>query len=694
MTSTHIDMLKEKATRLNYDMTVWFTNNEGKIFGSRMYTQNLQMSLRSNPAFQSAFPKVREFIQNATDYLEITNQLGERMPSITLVSSKPRDTMYKLTVRADGEEILSFAAKDQNCLVIKQCHTFPLSPDVIKLGVVDAAKSKGRSAGGFGFGMKDSIAQIIHDGGNVSYEMASSTHRVTWTFVAAEEKSKSPSIQASNGLAVKIAAKRASVSVSDINTLTITIDQSNIARAFLNEVVPRCAVFWSPAISEDALMLRSDPASKSHLAVCSIGDACKIDGVIVDLVRNTFDEKRDLLPMSGIYCFGIFVQNFPPRERMCHTLIMCGSGSVNVTGRDRNAVHLPNVAAAVASLLVSSSMREGPAGDLARTTIAAQFGVRTDAALAARAAKLFAEDTTTCKTGVYLGIVVDHICPQILASIQFGNRNVKCYLPFANDTQRWAHGRIANMEDGAPVVHELPEDASLYNVRLCKPLDPATITKTYIELASDVCTMNLPICTIAKHVLRSGGIVGIDVAAINVRNDEIDPGFQTWTFNYKLYIAAAEIDSVCDRERFRLLCTGVIAAYTATNVRTGVAKLLEKSTELGDVVDEGDLSSLVDKLASGDDGDVDNGITEEEGEEEETGTADAADVEAPAPPQHDIAGDQSASSNTEVSEQLNDDDSDTEVDDATAILVTMLEAASRKTPHAVEAAIRIVRQRV
>lgn len=684
---THVDMLKDKASRLGYDITtVWLTasDREGNPItrAERNYKQDLQMSLRSNPAFQSTFPKIREFIQNAADYLEITDQLGQRMPSITLASSKPKDTMYKLAMHTDNEEILSFTAKDQNCLVIKQRHTFPLSPAVMKFGVVDASKKKGRSAGGFGHGMKDAIAQIIHEKGSVTYEMASTKHRVKWAFVSAEVKGKSPAIEESNNLRVSIKVN-ANLNAMEANTLTITIVQKDIARAFLDEVVPRCAVFWSANIPEKALMLRSDRAlmlpTESHLAVCSIGDACKIDSVIVELVGKMFDKEDDLLPKSGIYCFGIFVQSFPRREQMRHTLIMCGSGSVKVTGRDRNAVHLPDVTLAVATLLVRSPTHGGPTGDLARATIAAQFGVRPDAALAARAAKLFGNDS------VYLGNVVDYIHRDSLADIQFG-RNVKCYLPLTTDTQRWAFGRIASMVDGAPAVHELPEDDSLYNVRLCKPLDPATITKMYIELAGNgVGTTDLPICTIARHVLRSGGIVGIDVAAINVGSDEVDPGFQTWAFDDKLYIAATDIDSICDRDRFRLLCTSVIASYTATDVRTGVAKLLEKSTELRDIVDEAGLSRLVDKLESVD---VDNGIIEEEGEE----AADAASNATDEPFDEPFDDGQQPTMDEPFDEPY--DDSGAEVDEPTATLVLMLEAARSRTPDAVAAAIRIVRQRV
>lgn len=151
--TSYLDALSQKAETLAYDMIdTWMTNNTGKTLSTRKYTQNLQMSLRSNPAFRATFPKLREFIQNATDYLQVTDDIGRRFPSVEIFSTKPRDMIYKLGMRVGGSDILTFAAKRPDCLVIKQHFTYPLHPSVIKLGVVDVVKATGNSAGGFGYG--------------------------------------------------------------------------------------------------------------------------------------------------------------------------------------------------------------------------------------------------------------------------------------------------------------------------------------------------------------------------------------------------------------------------------------------------------------------------------------------------------------------------------------------------------------
>ena len=150
--TSYLDALSQKPKTLAYDMIdTWMTNNTGKTFSTRKYTQNLQMSLRSNPAFRATFPKLREFIQNATDYLGLTDDIGRRFSSVEMFSTKPRDMMYKVGMRVGGSDILTFAAKRPDCLVIKQHFTYPLHPSVIKLGVVDVAKATGNSAGGFGY---------------------------------------------------------------------------------------------------------------------------------------------------------------------------------------------------------------------------------------------------------------------------------------------------------------------------------------------------------------------------------------------------------------------------------------------------------------------------------------------------------------------------------------------------------------
>jgi len=239
----------------------------------------------------------------------VTDKNGFRRKHVDIRVTQPDNAMYKLELLVRGRELLTFTAKDENTLIMKQSNTFPLHPSTIKLGVVDEGKRKGNSAGGFGYGFKDAVGAILYAGGNVHYDMTSSRHRIGWNFIALPEKAKAPGLEASDKLCIQIASKGVNIPPEQANTLTITIKEERIACKFLTEVVPQCTVFWTLHLDEDALALvPSNDDDGPNICLLGVDSGCEIHCVIRKLFEDVHpsqsEEEDKLIPHSGVYCRG------------------------------------------------------------------------------------------------------------------------------------------------------------------------------------------------------------------------------------------------------------------------------------------------------------------------------------------------------------------------------------------------------
>lgn len=342
----------------------FFVNRNGDIRDVCEKTLDLHMSLSSNPTFVGVYPKVRELLQNAIDYLELCRN-GLRKPEVkavvTSLSDGHADKRISFFV---GETPLLEIETSCDRLVIYQHLTCPLEKAILQNPVVDPEKKTRKAAGGFGVGAKDAVRQWITEGASVTYFMYGDRERITWTF-----KDKPPSTRSSTygsipGFQVIVKAKRYDdasrfkperVDTFDAkkwlqpNTLCIVVDAPRIGHEMC-EVYSRIALFWDWQL--DVLTLHHDGDAIMHPSNFSVGP-------MVGAVR----------PANGIYCMGLWVCDNVFEE----CIYLAGSNSpCAVKRRDRNIVDERMMRDAVKKLFEGILAREDD-DDPCKLTLVEEF---------------------------------------------------------------------------------------------------------------------------------------------------------------------------------------------------------------------------------------------------------------------------------------------------------------------------------
>lgn len=581
------------------------------------------MAVRSNPAFKEVYPKAREFVQNSVDYTELVDEFGIRKPHISMEVRQKQ--VYEVAFLAGEEEVFSIVATSADTVELRQRFVFPLHPSTIKCGVVDESKTDSKTAGGFGIGYKDASCQIIFEGGAVSYEMKSATHAIEWHFLAVEERSKSPGIQSSKGLYVRVCAARRACAPEQANTLCVKIRLPEIAKRFMQVVMPRCGVFWSPHLLPNAPLLRAQESP--FVAIGSTRGAFRLDEAYNWIHVRTYSGEELPFPPPGVYCRGLFVMQMTGWQKMHAGVVLCGSGSVNASGRDRNLVDPLKLLHAAAALFISlASKAANPFQPLALAAMRKQYGQTT--AEDSRLLQIFAKEPEDEAPGSFLAKVMEVIGSGNIGKLLWGDKLIYCFKPLKCDADRWAFGRINS--SSSAVAIELPDDAD-YNTRICHPLDSAldiVLERSGIECGSST----VELASIARHVMRcgmGGDPDAADVAyareifAVDCLNEEHDPGLVAWSApRQNVFVVARHVDAPCTCDRFRLLCMRLASCSESPAFSQRVARLLASSASLGEVVSVAEVRTLVDKQLFGADYSEEDGVIDlasDSGETDEGG---------------------------------------------------------------------------
>lgn len=196
----------------------------------------MMLEVRDSPHWRGFLPVLRELIQNAGDYLELTGEDGLLKPHIERVAQLDKDNNPRIAFSCADCKLFAIEGVGDDELVLSQWQTFPLHPGCIRMGVVDLTKANGRCAGGWGEGFKMAIAANLHFGGAIGYHMTSDSFAVKWDFMAKEQKSNSASIAPSRELVCRVDAKPASPRPDNCNKLVIKIRRSGIVGDFVANI--------------------------------------------------------------------------------------------------------------------------------------------------------------------------------------------------------------------------------------------------------------------------------------------------------------------------------------------------------------------------------------------------------------------------------------------------------------------------
>jgi hypothetical protein len=350
----------------------FFTNKNGDVRDECRKTLNLNMSLSSNPAFVGTYPKVRELIQNAIDYLGLCMH-GIRKNTVDVnVVRLNSDNDYEKSIEfsVDGISLLGIEVFESR-LVIYQHLTVPLEKAILQNPVVDPSKQSRSAAGGFGVGAKDAVRQWIHEGASVNYYMFGDRERVHWHFQSSEPTHKSSVYSASRGFQVVTTSKRysapqrapqrkATMSLDGKdwlfpNTLCISINASRIG-IDMRQVYSKIPLFWDATIyGNGKLHLECDCDSDHAKSLLSHSGDFMCDPSVFNLhsgIRGLTTQKV----AAGVYSMGLHVCD----EFFKNCVYLAGSNSpCSVKRRDRNTIETSMMHHAVSKLFINVLRGDG-----------------------------------------------------------------------------------------------------------------------------------------------------------------------------------------------------------------------------------------------------------------------------------------------------------------------------------------------
>tara|TARA_B100001057_G_scaffold458240_1_gene507292 strand:- start:569 stop:2710 length:2142 start_codon:yes stop_codon:yes gene_type:complete len=347
-----IDEIKSKLAHRKQAMNIeeeFFTNRNSEVRDSCTRTINMNMSLSSNAAFAGTYPKVRELLQNAIDYLGLCKHgLRKSEVNINVESTDNSNSHSKRITFSAGETTLLVLDVKPDRLVIYQHLTCPLEIAILQNPVVDPAKQSRNAAGGFGVGAKDATRQWITEGASVKYFMYGETECISWEFKAKKPSTRSSIYSSSRGFEVFMKSKRytdASKRVPqrvnllenkkwlDKNTLCIEINATRIGME-MDDVYSKIALFWDVSITPRGELI---PYTNAFGRQPNSENLIEHDGdfMIYPDILCIYPGLSFKTVANGVYCMGLYVCN----EFFSRCVYMSGSHSpCAVKRRDRDTI--------------------------------------------------------------------------------------------------------------------------------------------------------------------------------------------------------------------------------------------------------------------------------------------------------------------------------------------------------------------
>ena len=172
---------KRDARRAAYVMEDAYFVSKGMVVDSVVKMLHMPMSVSTNPAFYGAYPKIREFLQNAFDCLGITNN-GYLLHCVDLdITNAGEETTLAFNLKDNAKTTLLKIVASKDVLTMYQYVTHPLEKSVLENPAIDPTKYGRDTAGCFGVGFKDATRQFLHEGAKVKYVMCTATEKIEWT---------------------------------------------------------------------------------------------------------------------------------------------------------------------------------------------------------------------------------------------------------------------------------------------------------------------------------------------------------------------------------------------------------------------------------------------------------------------------------------------------------------------------------
>lgn len=361
--ANHMSLADEIRSKLAHRKTMmnieeeFFVNRNSDVRDRCTKTLDLNMSLSSNSAFVDTYPKVRELLQNAIDYLGLCIH-GVRKSNVVLASNPTSETdpSARLITFSEGDTPLLELDVSRDRLVIYQHLTYPLEKAILQNPVVDPSKRSTSSAGGFGVGAKDAVRQWIHEGMSVNYHMFGETERIDWEFKSSNPSTKSSLYSSSRGFQVHIKSKRYRESERppirsnhigtnrewlQPNTLCIVVDADRIGLE-MRKVYSKVALFWDVSIGHHHQLIRE---ADGRVHFNHNGDF--MCSPYMFRIHNLIVSHGDVRVSDGVYSMGLYVCN----EHFTKCVYLAGSNSpCAVKRRDRNTIDSHLVRQAVQKL--------------------------------------------------------------------------------------------------------------------------------------------------------------------------------------------------------------------------------------------------------------------------------------------------------------------------------------------------------
>lgn len=342
---------------------VYFTNRNGNVTNSCTKQIDLNMAVASNNAFHSTYPKIREFLQNAFDYLGLTMH-GIRRSDVVLSALVESETVV-ITFSFEDTHLLKIVLSEHT-LTIYQSFTHPLEKMSLQNPVCDASKRSGQTAGGFGVGYKDAVREFLHEQARVKYVMCTELEKIEWTFISksrstqysfyAETPSMTAVVKTRRVLTQRLIHRSNNLEANKWlppDTLCIFIEKNNIGSAFFLEVLPKITALWNISIDVNSSQL----VGVQDGGVGVGGDfflpreAVNIHSDLIN-VGVTLPWAKSVSPPAGVFCMGLFVT----MNALPDAILLAGSNSViRVAGRDRSTLAHNTLKVGLKRILISNS---------------------------------------------------------------------------------------------------------------------------------------------------------------------------------------------------------------------------------------------------------------------------------------------------------------------------------------------------
>jgi hypothetical protein len=330
----HLQLLEKALENMTHDFDESFMRSEKD--GAIKTARNLKTPLFETPRQQwenSLYPAFRELLQNVLDHLMILKEDSLRHRHVKVTTERvglSRDLVFWLTgLPTADKEVMRILLFGDNKIVVRQQYTFPLHPNTLMKGVSDEHKQNNNAAvGGFGCGMKELFRELLAwEGAGVKYEMwGGPTQFVRQTLELDPPLLHSDRFRVGPELSVRRISRRTSRHNQPENTMAMTIELPGLVGRFIEDVLPRCSLFWDRReITENWISCAKDAGSDGSW-IC-LARHVRLASEVMEWAYPEWPEGQIRCAEDGVYSCGLFVEKNKEAPMEEKTIVNFGWGS-------------------------------------------------------------------------------------------------------------------------------------------------------------------------------------------------------------------------------------------------------------------------------------------------------------------------------------------------------------------------------